>query len=215
MVRSFRAALCAAVLATAFSAGVVGPAGAQGDLDCGDFDSQADAQANLEANPSDPNGLDGNDDGEACENYDYSGGSNGGTDPGDESPTGSDTPVNSDDTDGDGSGDLDCANFGSQEAAQAEYNADPSDPNGLDRDDDGYACEVFFGYIGDPIAGQPDVGGPAGDDDDSDDGAVSELPDTGAGTPGPASHDALVSVAAVLSLLALVGAGLVSRRRIV
>jgi hypothetical protein len=40
----------------------------QQDLDCEDFDSQADAQAELRADPSDPNGLDGNDDdGIACE----------------------------------------------------------------------------------------------------------------------------------------------------
>ena len=39
-----------------------------GDLDCADFASQADAQAELRANPSDPHGLDGNnDDGIACE----------------------------------------------------------------------------------------------------------------------------------------------------
>ncbi len=57
------AALCAlAVLAVAPAAF------AQADLDCDDFASQAEAQAALRANPSDPNGLDGNDDdGIACE----------------------------------------------------------------------------------------------------------------------------------------------------
>ncbi len=44
------------------------PALAQDTLNCMDFDSQADAQAELRADPSDPNGLDGNDDdGIACE----------------------------------------------------------------------------------------------------------------------------------------------------
>jgi LPXTG-motif cell wall-anchored protein len=39
-----------------------------GDQDCSDFDSQAEAQAHLRANPSDPEGLDGSDnDGIACE----------------------------------------------------------------------------------------------------------------------------------------------------
>lgn len=41
-------------------------------LNCEDFDSQEEAQAELDADPSDPNVLDGNDDGEACENFDYS-----------------------------------------------------------------------------------------------------------------------------------------------
>ena len=38
-------------------------------------------------------------------------------------------------------GDLDCIDFATQEEAQATYNADPSDPNGLDADGDGVACE--------------------------------------------------------------------------
>jgi excalibur calcium-binding domain-containing protein len=37
------------------------------DRDCADFDSQAEAQEVLEDDPSDPSGLDGDDDGEACE----------------------------------------------------------------------------------------------------------------------------------------------------
>lgn len=37
--------------------------------------------------------------------------------------------------------DLDCANFATQEEAQATFDTDPSDPNGLDRDDDQLACE--------------------------------------------------------------------------
>jgi hypothetical protein len=38
---------------------------------------------------------------------------------------------------------YDCASFGSQESAQATYDADPSDPNNLDTDDDGQACEDY------------------------------------------------------------------------
>lgn len=213
MTRSFRAALCAVVLAMAFALGGFGAVGAQGDLDCGDFGSQAEAQANLQANPNDPNQLDGNDDGVACERFDYSGGSNGGTDTGGDVPSEPDAPINSDDTDGD----LDCADFSTQEAAQAEFNADPSDPNGLDRDDDGYACEVFFGYIGNLVAGQPDIGGPAEDDgDNAESGAVSGLPDTGTGpSASTSSHGMLASGAALISILALAGAVVVSRRRIV
>jgi hypothetical protein len=37
--------------------------------------------------------------------------------------------------------DLNCSDFTYQEEAQAEYNRDPSDPNNLDADNDGIACE--------------------------------------------------------------------------
>jgi endonuclease YncB( thermonuclease family) len=40
-----------------------------------------------------------------------------------------------------GSGNLDCSTFAVQEEAQAIFDADPSDPNELDPDDDGVACE--------------------------------------------------------------------------
>ena len=38
---------------------------------------------------------------------------------------------------------YDCASFGSQESAQAELDRDPRDPNTLDADDDGQACEDY------------------------------------------------------------------------
>ena len=38
-------------------------------------------------------------------------------------------------------GDQDCYDFDSQAAAQAHLRADPSDPDGLDSDSDGIACE--------------------------------------------------------------------------
>ncbi|MEU9390389.1 excalibur calcium-binding domain-containing protein [Streptomyces sp. NPDC048324] len=37
--------------------------------------------------------------------------------------------------------DLDCSDFVFQEDAQAVFNSDPSDPNRLDADNDGIACE--------------------------------------------------------------------------
>src|SRR5215211_1300829 len=37
--------------------------------------------------------------------------------------------------------DLNCSDFPNQAAAQANLRANPSDPNGLDRDRDGIACE--------------------------------------------------------------------------
>ncbi len=41
--------------------------------------------------------------------------------------------------------DLDCANFPTQRDAQLVLEADLTDPNDLDRDDDGIACEDRFG----------------------------------------------------------------------
>ena len=38
---------------------------------------------------------------------------------------------------------YDCASFGSQEAAQAELDRDPRDPNNLDPDGDGQACDDY------------------------------------------------------------------------
>jgi hypothetical protein len=94
-------------------------ASAQTDqFDCASFDSQEEAQAELESDLSDPSNLDADDDGIACEVFDYGDSGGGGEGP-----------------------DLDCADFATQEEAQAEYDSDPSDPNGLDGDDDGVACE--------------------------------------------------------------------------
>jgi hypothetical protein len=39
--------------------------------------------------------------------------------------------------------DRDCRDFAFQEDAQAVFDGDPSDPNGLDADDDAIACEVL------------------------------------------------------------------------
>src|SRR5215212_7477900 len=36
---------------------------------------------------------------------------------------------------------FNCSSFGTQEEAQAVLNSDPSDPNNLDGDNDGIACE--------------------------------------------------------------------------
>lgn len=109
---------------------IVSPAAiGQQDLNCEDFDSQAEAQAELRSNPSDPNNLDAEDDGVACETYPYPEGS-----PRDETPVRpSQSPA----------GDLDCEDFATQEEAQAVYDRNPSDPNGLDADNDGEACEDF------------------------------------------------------------------------
>src|SRR5215211_2637200 len=38
---------------------------------------------------------------------------------------------------------YDCASFGSQESAQATLDSDPSDPNNLDSDGNGRACDDY------------------------------------------------------------------------
>jgi hypothetical protein len=72
----------------------------------------------LERDPGDPNGLDADNDGIACE--ELAGGGGGG-----------------------GDGELDCADFATQQEAHAELERDPSDPNNLDADGDGVACETY------------------------------------------------------------------------
>lgn len=92
----FKVAVVFLVLATGFSARVgweafepehassIRAAQAQAnDLDCGDFSSQARAQAEYDRDTSDPNRLDADDDGEACETFDYGGGGGNNDDGGD------------------------------------------------------------------------------------------------------------------------------------
>jgi hypothetical protein len=43
------------------------------DLDCADFSSREEAQAGCESDPSDPQAGDADNDGQACEEFDYSG----------------------------------------------------------------------------------------------------------------------------------------------
>lgn len=87
--------------------------------------------------------------------------------------------------------DLDCADFGTQADAQAVYDADPSDPHGLDADDDGVACETL-----------PD--GSAEDEEDT--GGAGELPVTGISA-------GLIGLGAVVLLAAGGGLYLVARKR--
>jgi hypothetical protein len=61
-----------------------------------------------------------------------------------------------------GSADLDCSDFQSQAAAQAELDADPSDPNRLDQDDDGVACESLPAGGGSAEAGDDAAPMPTG-----------------------------------------------------
>jgi len=108
------------------SQSVDGPAsagnGGDSNLDCASFAYQEEAQRVLRQDPSDPNYLDGDGDGVACEELPSTN---------DESPgmrSGED-------------GDLDCASFATQVKAQRVLKQDRSDPNYLDGDGDGVACE--------------------------------------------------------------------------
>ncbi|MHC1562099.1 hypothetical protein ACR9E3_24310 [Actinomycetospora sp. C-140] len=130
---------------------------------CGDFDYQEDAQDVYSADTSDPNQLDGSDnDGRACESLphrsssaspitdvDLGGGSSTGGSSGSSShevtpPTvsvGSSHRAGS--ATSSGTTNRGCADFSSRDEAQDALDADPSDPERLDADDDGQACESF------------------------------------------------------------------------
>ncbi len=80
---------------------------------CDAFEFQEDAQQALDSDPSDPAGLDPDNDGVACENL-----------PSRFPP-------------------VSCDDFATQGEAQKVYDADPSDPFNLDGDGDGVACEAL------------------------------------------------------------------------
>ena len=56
-------------------------------------------------------------------------------------------------------GDLNCDDFGSQAEAQSVFNQNPSDPHGLDGDNDGIACEELRGGGAGADSPNPPVGG--------------------------------------------------------
>ena len=130
-------ALCAAAILALSPAAL---AQQTSDLDCSQLGTsgaspeavQAEAQAILDADASDPNGLDADGDGIACE---FEASSTG--EVSFEDGTGFTTDVAAPAPQGD---DLNCEDFGSREEAQAALDADASDPNGLDADGDGLAC---------------------------------------------------------------------------
>ncbi len=99
--------------------------------------------------------------------------------------------------------DQNCADFASQAEAQAHYQADTTDPDGLDADDDGIACENHTGYsdgstdmtpvsAGTEDQGDPDATADEGDTDatvdeddtDGDDEETMVMPEGGAATGG-------------------------------
>lgn len=132
-------------------------ANATDDLDCEDFSTQEDAQAVLDGDPSDPNNLDPNKDGIACAllpsaddtSIEFAQDANGAetTTEDDQAArkaarkaqreqeaAGSDQAAND-------SGALVCADFFTQEEAQAAFDDDPEGQAALDDDGNGIACE--------------------------------------------------------------------------
>lgn len=105
-----------------------------GDLDCIDFPTQKAAQSALKANPSDKNKLDVDNDGVACQIVPapY------------ENPANDKVPV----AEAKSNADLSCEDFEYQQEAQMVYFRDESDPNKLDGNDNGLACEESLPGLG-------------------------------------------------------------------
>lgn len=187
--RSFRSLLGVLSVAGATAAMLVAGSGSAiaQDLNCGDFSSPAEAQAALDADPLDPNGLDGDDDGIACESEFPSGPIDVPALPG--SPAAPELPAAPAPAPAQ---DRDCRDFATQGEAQAALEADPSDPERLDGDSDGLACEVLFGL--------------ADADDDSADQQVAEYPVGGVATGGAPADDGPGVTPVALLLVVVAGA---------
>lgn len=135
---------------------------AQGDdLDCEDFETQEEAQAVLDEDPADPNNLDPNRDGIACALLPSADDQE--SDPGDDASAAQDADAGDQtqeerraarraarqqDEDGTSNGEetaaVTCADFETQEEAQAAFDADPEGLADLDADDNGIACEELL-----------------------------------------------------------------------
>lgn len=163
---AFRAALATAsvsVTAAALLVGISGTALAAQDLNCSNFTYQEDAQAVYDADPSDPHGLDGDDnDGRACESLPHRPAPapeeppavpDPGEPPAPEAPAPVEAPAPAP-LPATPAGDRDCPDFASRSEAQAVLDADPSDPERLDADNDGLACEALFGGADTEAPGQ-------------------------------------------------------------
>jgi hypothetical protein len=154
------------------------------DLDCANFATQQEAHAELERDPSDPNNLDADNDGVACESYPYNGGGG-----------------------GEGGGDLDCAYFATRGEAQREFAKDRTDPNNLDADNDGRACEELIGEGRDgptPVGKQYEPETPPGPVDRPE----GVIPGTGVRSVPPTGGPPYL----VVATLALLGVALIAGR---
>lgn len=137
------AAEVAADAATADATQTDGSGEAVADTDCIDFATQEQAQAVYDADPSDPFNLDPNGDGIACSalpsQADLGNADAAPADAAADEGTGR-NQRNRDDAAAGEATDVSCDAL-TQEEAQALLDDDPSDPNGLDPDGDGIACE--------------------------------------------------------------------------
>ncbi len=121
--------------------------------------------------------------------------------------------------------DLDCSNFATQAEAQAAFDADTSDPNGLDADNDSLACEDLPGGDGTSVGGgtaapspepapspEDDAGADAGAEDGDD--QVTEQPSGGveAGDGSGSGPEDLGFVVGGLALTSAAGAAYAARR---
>lgn len=186
--------------AVALVMGGAAPALAQDDLNCGDFATQAEAQAEFEAHDEDVYNLDGDADGIACEAL-PSGqdGGGGGTE------------------DGAAQDDLNCEDFATQTEAQAEFESHDEDIYNLDADADGIACEALpagdnggGGGTGDGAADSDQTGGQAEDDEQ-----VEKVPEggvqTGGGSTAGLEHAGLLGLGTAMIVAA--GGGLIASRK--
>lgn len=123
------------------------PVSAQEDrFNCEDL-TQARAQRILDRDPSDPNQLDGNNNGEACEEFFEGTDSAEPAEPAPEELVEDDPPPPAQE-------DLfDCEDFTSPARPQRILEREPSDPHGLDANQNGEACEEFF--AGDDVQDAP------------------------------------------------------------
>ena len=187
----YLAALCMATTLVSAPAALAQKTG----LDCAPeagFGFQEGAQAALLADPSDPNGLDADGDGIACENL----------------PEG---------MPGDA---VFCADFASQAepqaGAQAAFDANPADLSSLDADGDGVACEsttsVASGTQFEDNSGFIDDGGSEAEGDDG--AAVNQPAAQTTPTPLPDTGGLPLAPLAGASLMVLGLAGFAVRRRV-
>jgi hypothetical protein len=108
-------------------------------------------------------------------------------------------------------GDLNCTleDFSSQREAQLVLQADPSDPNNLDGNRDGVACEDLFGGIG---VARPGSEVMVSAEDPT--GSVTDLPATGSGSSATVgTRSFLATVATACSLVAMLAASVLTRHR--
>ncbi len=85
----------------------------------------------------------------------------------------------------DASDPFDCADFATQEEAQAEYDLDPSDPSGLDGDSDGIACEELSSGTGTSSFAPSDTGASQDQYDDGNVERPGDMLNSGASGPRP------------------------------